>query len=327
MASFKVRNGALQVAIRKKGYRPVYQTFDDTKEGWIAAEQWAEDIELSMKRGRYTDADNSKDTPLRDALQRYLREVVPTMKSKTPHASRVRLLCSMPLTDRAMGDLSGMLVAQGRDELLAQGYSGSSIRIMMGILSRVYTLAATEWGIAVTNPLSNVRRPKENKGRTRRLAPEEEAQLLDALNSPFREMVVFLLETAMRRGELYRLNWKDIFLNDAYLILRDTKNGEERSIPLSKRAISVLKSLPRHINGLVFEGHPDSLTHAFSDACKSLGIEDLRIHDLRHEATSRLFEKGVFDVMEVASITGHKDLRMLKRYTHLSASNLAKKLG
>ncbi len=197
----------------------------------------------------------------------------------------------------------------------------------MGMLSRVYTIASTEWGIAVSNPVQNVRRPKEGSGRTRRLLPSEEQALLNYLVTPFNSMVTLLLETAMRRGELYKLRWCDIYLNEAYLILRDTENGEERAIPLSSKAVKLLRSLPRHINGVVFEGHPDSLTHAFTDACKALNIPDLRVHDLRHEATSRLFERGVFDVMEVASITGHKDLKMLKRYTHLHASDLAKKLG
>lgn len=327
MANIKDRGKSVQVAIRRKGYRSIYATFDNTPEGRKAAEQWAEDVELKISHNRYVEADNSKDTPIRDVLRRYQREVVSTMKSKGPHTSRVNLLCSMPLTDRSMGQLTGMHIAQWRDELMEDDYSASSVRILMGILSRVYTIAATEWGIAVTNPVSKVRRPKEPPGRNRRFVDDEEQRLLDHLEHPYNIQVMLLLETAMRRSELYSLTWENIYLNDGYLILRSTKNGEERPVPLSSKAVSLLRSLPRHISGRVFQGHKDTLTHEFGDACKLAGIEDLRLHDLRHEAASRLFEKGVFDVMEVASITGHKDLRMLKRYTHLNASKLARKLG
>ena len=90
-----------------------------------------------------------------------------------------------------------------------------------------------------------------------------------------------------------------------------------------------LQALPLSIDGRVFYwwSGSDSFNKPWARLCKSVGIEDLRFHDLRHEATSRLFEKGVFEGVEVAAITGHKTLQMLKRYTHLRASDLAQKLG
>lgn len=94
---------------------------------------------------------------------------------------------------------------------------------------------------------------------------------------------------------------------------------------MSKRAIKILKSEPRNINGTVWCIKPDSITQAFKRVCNNAGITGLRFHDIRHEATSRFFEKDL-NIMEVSSITGHKDLRMLKRYTHLKAENLVDKL-
>jgi integrase len=109
--------------------------------------------------------------------------------------------------------------------------------------------------------------------------------------------------------------------------LPETKNGESRGVPLSLAAIQVLKALPRSVSGAVFPGvTSEAIKRAFIRACRRAEIENFRFHDLRHEATSRLFEKNL-DMMEVASITGHKTLQMLKRYTHLRAEDLARKLG
>jgi integrase len=135
------------------------------------------------------------------------------------------------------------------------------------------------------------------------------------------------LETAMRQGELVNLRWEHVHLARRIAHLPDTKNGEPRTVPLSTAALKILRSLPRSLTGQVFVGlTSEAVKRAFARAVRRAGIDDLHFHDLRHEATSALFERGL-NIMEVASITGHKDLRMLRRYTHLRAEDLAKKLG
>lgn len=130
----------------------------------------------------------------------------------------------------------------------------------------------------------------------------------------------------MRQGELLSLKWKDVNLVRRVAYLSETKNSEAREVPLSSIAVTVLSKLPRRIDGKVFGVSGAHVSKTFRETCKKLKIEDLRWHDLRHEACSRLFEKGL-NPMEVASISGHKTLQMLKRYTHLKAENLALKLG
>jgi integrase len=160
---------------------------------------------------------------------------------------------------------------------------------------------------------------------------DEETRLLTACRearNPFLLPIVHLaLETAMRQDELVSLRWEHIDLNRQIAHLPDTKNGEARTVPLSSAAIRVLRSLPRSLHGQVFPGlTTEAVKRAYIRAVRRAEIEDLRFHDLRHEATTRLFEKGL-NIMEVASITGHKDLRMLRRHTHLKAEDLARKLG
>jgi integrase len=130
----------------------------------------------------------------------------------------------------------------------------------------------------------------------------------------------------MRRGELLRLSWEDIDLDLRVAHLNMTKNGSSRNVPLSSEAITLLRSLPHDISGYVFPITFSSLRGLWNRVRRRAGISGLNFQDLRHEATSRFFEKGL-NVMEVATITGHKDLRMLQRYTHLRAEDLAKKLG
>ncbi|MEW6133963.1 MAG: site-specific integrase [Pseudomonadota bacterium] len=130
------------------------------------------------------------------------------------------------------------------------------------------------------------------------------------------------IETAMRRGELLSLTRENVDLEEKVAMLPETKNGEAREVPLFEAAREVLRSLPKPWAGPVLPISMSALRGAWERALKENGITDLR-----HEATSRLFEKGVFDSMEVASITGHKTLAMLKRYTHLRAEDLAKKMG
>jgi integrase len=205
------------------------------------------------------------------------------------------------------------------------------------VIGHLFEVARREWGIPVANPVKDIKAPAENKARDRRLQPElggqesEEARLLNACRearNPYLLPIVRLaLETAMRQGELISLRWENVNLVRRTAHLPDTKNGEARTVPLSTIAVESLRSLPRNLNGQVFGGLTgQAVQQSFVRAVRRAGIEGLRFHDLRHEATSRLFERGL-NIMEVASITGHKDLRMLRRYTHLRAEDLAKKLG
>ncbi len=130
----------------------------------------------------------------------------------------------------------------------------------------------------------------------------------------------------MRQGEIVGLRWRHVNMARRTALLPDTKNGESRTVPLSSVAVDLLKALPRSINGEVFPGvTTEAVKQAFIRATRRAKIEDFHFHDLRHEATTRLFERGL-NIIEVSSITGHRDLQMLRRYTHLRAEDLAKKL-
>ena len=143
----------------------------------------------------------------------------------------------------------------------------------------------------------------------------------------------------MRRGELLKLRWSDIDFTKSIAVLDDTKNGDRRIVPLSTIAVQVLHSLPRRIGGEVFRLTVSSVSHAFLAAVRAARkayanaggqderyLVDIHLHDLRHEAASRLVERG-FHLLEIMSVTGHRDTKMLKRYVHPKAEELARRLG
>jgi integrase len=136
--------------------------------------------------------------------------------------------------------------------------------------------------------------------------------------------VQLAIETAMRRSELLGLRWEDVDLERRLAYLGDTKNGRPRSVPLTVGAIVLLGSLPR-TGPYVLPVSDCAVRQAWDRLVVRAGVIDLRFHDLRHEAVSRFFEFGL-SLPEVALISGHRDPKMLFRYTHLHASDVANKL-
>ena len=171
-------------------------------------------------------------------------------------------------------------------------------------------------------------RPKLPGGRTRRLQGDEYARLLaatQAYGGEISPLITCAIETAMRRGEIAAMRWDHLDRKARVLLIPETKTGTPRRIPLSTTAVAILDALPRRIDGHVWSMRPDSISQAFERVCKAAGITGLTFHDLRHEAASRLSEKG-FGIMEVAAITGHKTMQMVKRYTHYRAEDLVGRL-
>ena len=232
----------------------------------------------------------------------------------------------------SLRDLRSYHITQFRENRL-KDVSAGTVPKDRGLLSAVINTGRTEWdleSVIRTNPVSLISKPKVPRPRDRRLEAGELERLLHYNFCPnpwFRPVVLFAIETGMRRGEILSLCWENVHLGKRYAHLPGTKNGDSRDVPLSALALDLLRDLPRNISSdqVVFPLHFEALKSAWGRACCRVGISDLRFHDLRHEATSRFFEKGL-NVMEVAAITGHKDLRMLQRYTHLRAEDLALKL-
>ncbi|MEH4661173.1 site-specific integrase [Phytobacter diazotrophicus] len=277
-----------------------------------------------------------KKMSLANALDKYYQCVSVNKRGHLQEFYRINVIKRYHLASMFMDEVTSVDIAEYRDMRLGmvsprtgRPISSNTVRLELALLSALYNLARIEWGTCLHNPVEYVRKPPASPGRIRRLASVEERRIIRALRPKNPELlaIFFLaLETAMRQGEILSLRWEyvDLHLGVAHLPL--TKNGTARDVPLSSKARQVLREFAGPVAGPVFSYTSNGFKSAWRVMLGELGIEDLHFHDLRHEAVSRLFELGTLNVMEVSAISGHKSMAMLKRYTHLRATQLVSKL-
>lgn len=315
--------------VTKNGHA-VSKTFSYRKD----ADAWGHQVEAEFQRKGSLPVATAQRITFREAAERYRVEVFPRLAGggKTESSRLGRLIGAFG--DLPLAALETAHAASYRDQRLREGASPQTVKHEMGLLGRVLKQCEIDWSIPLPKGIitAQVRKPALPPGRDRRLREGEEERLLDAARASrcqeIEPIIIIALETAARRQAIAKMRWEHIDLNKRtwYIPLPNSKTTA-RTVPLSSRAVEILRALPRRIDGRVWAlKRPDGITQAFDRVCRRGGIEGLHFHDLRHEATSRLFEKGL-NIMEVASITGHKDLKMLRRYTHLRAEDLAAKLG
>lgn len=327
MATIRKLRGRWQAAVRRKGHAPRAKSFDSKAE----AERWARDLESQLDRsGTLPDTRPAEKTTLAQILTRYRDEISPTKRSSVTEISRINAVLRRPICHRTLALLSTADLAANRDERLKTVAPATVIR-ELNTISHAIDTARREWGVHLAqNPVKLVRRPALPRGRTRRLEGDEEQILLAAADAGrvryLRPLIVLAIETGMRRGELLSLRWEHVNLEQRVAHLPLTKNGTSRDVPLSTRAVETLRAHRTGESETVFTAAPNAVRLAWERLKRRVGLEDLHLHDLRHEAVSRLFERGL-NVAEVATISGHRELRMLSRYTHLRAVDLAKRLA
>lgn len=273
----------------------------------------------------------------RDALELYRTKISILKKGYAQERYRIESIGRSFLGEKTVREVTSVDIATFRDQRLEetnphtkQPLATSTVRLDMSLLSNFFDICRIEWGICDANPVANVRKPKIPPGRDRRLTAREDRLILrychNHSNKQLYSIVVLALETAMRQGEILNLQWEHINLKTRIAHLPETKNGSKRDVPLSVTARDALVRIGVQSTGKVFGYTAHGLKSTWRFMRQKLRIEDLHFHDLRHEAISRLFELGSLDMMEVAAISGHKSLSMLKRYTHLKAQRLVRKL-
>lgn len=326
MATITKRAKGWFVQIRRKGYEPEYKTLP-TK---AAAEKWAREREGRIDRGEEpTERRLLKSTTLGDLIQRYLNEVTPTKLSAETERLRLSKMLKTPMCSISLLDLTSAPVAAYRDARAKQVKPGTIAR-ELGLLHTIIEVARRDWGFSMpNNVIAQVRRLPVRNARDRRLKPGEFQRLELALkatrNASVRPAIMFAIQTGLRRGELLDLTWPHIDLERRLAHIPRTKTGHPRTIPLTDDAVAVLKGLPV-TDGRVFPLTAMALRLAWNRVRERAGMPDLHFHDLRHEAISRFAEMGLTSA-ELAIISGHRDPRMLMRYTHLRPSDLAQKLA
>jgi len=322
MAYFQERdNGTVTARIRRHGVMK-----SETFTAKADAEAWARKVESEIERGLWRDSTEAERTTLAEALDRYEREKTGEKRGEVQERSVLRGLRDEPLSRLTLARIRSADVATMAERWKRAGLAPATVRRRLSVLSHVFATAAREWGMEnLANPVALLKLPPLRNARERRVSDEEINAVIAASNSALLPPVMRLaVETAMRRGEIVGMRWEHVDLRRRVAHLPETKNGTSRDVPLSRAAGAVLEALPRRLDGCVFGCRQDVITQAFARACERAEIEDLRFHDLRHEATSRLAER--LEMHELMKVTGHKDPRMLARYYHPRAADLAKKL-
>lgn len=334
MATIRKRGDSQwEAQIRKKGFPAASKTFETYNE----ANDWVVVKESEMVRGVYTDSSEAERTTVSELIERFVDEFAPLhYRQRDDKKEAWRYQCAHLKHELGVYSLAVVdqkIVKKYRDDRL-KIVSGSTVRKELYMLSKLFGFAEKEEEISLPrgNPVLKIRMPADGKPRDRRLTTKQwetlEAECKASRNIYLWPAVELALESSTRQGELLFIKWDNVDLVRGTAFLEKTKNGDERTVPLSPRAIAVLKELPHSISGFVIPVQRMTLYHVFKAAAKRAKIEDFTFHDLRHEGLSRLAERGDFSLLEMAAVSGHKTLQVLKKhYVHLQAENLAKKLA
>lgn len=311
---------------------------------------------MSLRNRRLSQASPT----LSAALDRYLSEVSKKKKSYEQEISIARTWRSTALANRPIAAIKNADLVRQRDIWEAELAPATVVR-RFALLGPLFSVAMKDWNMSYIthNPVHLIRQPAVNNARDRRIHTDIRIRGVDVESCPRDEIdwliksstskilptvMKLALETGLRRSEIVRIHRNDLDFETGALFIPDSKIGKARYVPLSPMArFSLIMYLTKNNNkGLIFKVTASAITQAFVRAvrnardryvalCEEFDQEprdhfvDLRFHDLRHEATSRLAE--IYEMHELAKITGHSDTRMLLRYYHPDTATLVQKMA
>lgn len=324
MATYRKRCGKWQAIIRHKNIGTQARTFVQKS----SAVKWALEQEKRLDNGTFGQVLPSEIT-LRQLLTRYAQEITPKKRGAATEQRRLKRLIRDRVSDLKLAQLTNMAIASFRDKRLSDGKRACQYDVVL--IRHCIKIARNEWGLRLdTNPADNISLPPSGKPRARRLQGREWEQLQEVSNLTRNPhiwpVICFALHSGMRRGEILSLQWANINFEKKLAYLALTKNGTDREVPLTPEALGVLSNQLSDGYEQPFPISENAFRLAWTRLKHRSGIIDFKFHDFRHEAISRFFELGL-SIPEVALISGHKDPRMLFRYTHLKASELSEKLN
>ena len=324
--------------VRVKGHKTKTATFLKRTDALL----WAQETESRLRQSKYFPdklIELEKYT-LGNLLDRYQSEVLPKKKAKG-QLGQLKWWKDQ-LGDRKLKNLYPTLISTYKEKLIQEPSertgrkrTPATVNRYLALISHVFTTAVKEWQWMEINPVMQISKPKESRGRTRFLSDEEREKLLNACRSSesvFLFVIVILaLSTGMRKGEILGMKWENVDLKKKRITLVETKNGETKVVPLVGKAHELIRDLYLNIkplnNDRVFPSTNTptefrSIRTAWETALKKCEIENFRFHDLRHSTASYLAMNGA-TLLEIADILGHKTLQMVKRYSHLSEDHKA----
>ena len=317
-----------RVQITLKGHPRVSETFSTRRD----AKRWADRTAEAIRQRRYDPGSKSEQHSVRDLVQRYRQEKLPTLADQVSTSRRLDWWAQQLGWDTTLSHLTPETISAAMDRLAKAGLSGkplspSTVRRFLNVLGGAMGAATKDWFWLRENPCTKVRRPSEPRGRMRFLDDDERLRLLCACQESSEKrlypLVVCALFTGARQGELLQLKWRDVDLERGIATIHHSKNGDRRALAITGQAAVALQvwSQVRSTDiELLFPSR--RLTACFPQrawqaAREAAQIEDFRFHDLRHSFASYLAMSGA-TLAELAEALGHRSLTMVKRYAHLT---------
>lgn len=325
MASIRKKGAGYEAMVARKGVRKS-GTFRTKTEARI----WAAEVERDILSGGCA---KIADKSFADLMQRYGAIVSPNKRGKRWELMRIGVICRDHIADIRLEDLSPAHFAAWRDRRL-NSVSVATVLRDWNLISHALNVAVNEWEWLPENPIKKVKRPKQPAHRERRISQDEIDRLLFALGYDYAEKpatitarvgsaMLFAIETAMRAGEIVSLTWTNVDIDKRVARLPVTKNGFPRDVPLSAEAIRIIEQV-KGDSDLVFDLKTSQIDSLFRKAKARAMIEDLHFHDTRAEAITRLAKK--VDILTLARISGHRDMRQLQIYYRESMEDIAKRI-
>jgi len=324
MATIRKRNGKFQAQIRRSGFKSICRTFSKRKD----ALEWARDIELKADRmGMPQNLKILEQTTLADMLIKYRDTVIPQKRSPKNETIIINAFLRHKICSKTLAELKSEDFERYKIERL-KSVLGSTINREFNIIKHAFNVAIDVWELPLNkNPLASVKKAPTPKSRERQLTDTELDRFISIAqkvkNPTVAPLILFALETAMRRGELLNIKKRHYHVENKTLLIPETKNGHSRTIPLSPKAQAII--LNANDEGKAFPIHIKALEYHWKRICLKAEIDDFNFHDLRHTCITKLFEKGL-SVPEVALISGHKCIKQLYAYVHIQPENLVSKL-
>ena len=326
MATIRRRNNKWQVIIRKDNFKIIYKTFILKED----AHRWVRDTEVKIEQGLYQDLTLAKITKLKDILIQYRDRVSVNKKGYENERYKINKIIRSDIADKTLSELTSLVLFEFIEQQ-KKLYTASTINKSITIINLALKFAERFLGITLNkNPLKFIKRLKESNFIGQVIEPHEEVLLLK--HAEFSKLywlkiaIILGIDCGLRRGEILKLKAEDINFNKNTAVLRDTKNGETREIGLSQRVIQEIKKLPITIDGKLFPcKRLDTFSFYYNQLQRWSGVKK-RFHDTRHTFASRKATQG-WSITEIAAQGGWKQLQVLKRYTHIKAEYLAKKMN
>jgi integrase len=301
----KLENGKWQVSIRKSNHKAIYKTFIEK----TVARKWAREVESQIEKDTYTDYGNAETITVKDLIIKYRDEIVPEHKAKKSTTHKLNKLMRYPVATQFLLRLRSSHLYQMQKSMKREGLAPKTTNIYVQLLVQIWNTAKSKWSINL---------PAQEYKLLLEKAEQSNLHIL-------RDFIEFLYCTGARYSEALNLKRENTDLVKGLATFLDTKNGEDRTIPLADNVIEILKRYPFGETFFKFRSY-DSYKFYFKQACRKADIDNFRSHDLRACFITNCLLGGMQE-SEVAKISGHKDFRSLSRYVRMKPKDLKEKVN